>query len=85
MRQPVIAKVFDKPEMVMVRSAMPGNVARLMCSAPSKTKVLVNLVGEDEQVVFDGQRGHGFQLRAREDFAAGVRWRVDDDRRACGA
>jgi len=38
MRQPVMLKVFDNPEMEMVRSAMPGSVARLMCCAPSKTK-----------------------------------------------
>ena len=37
-RHPVMLKVFEKPEMVIVRSAMPGIVAGLMCSWPPKTK-----------------------------------------------
>jgi hypothetical protein len=32
MRQPVIEKVFDAPETVMVRSRIPGSAARHTCS-----------------------------------------------------
>ncbi len=42
-------------------------------------KVLVDLVGDDEQVVLDGQSGDGFELGSREDLAAWVRRRVEDD------
>ena len=39
MRQPVIANVFEKPDMVIVRSAgTPGRDAALTWCAPPKTK-----------------------------------------------
>jgi hypothetical protein len=34
-------------------------------------EVFVNLVGDDEEVVLDGQRRDGFEFGAREDLTAG--------------
>jgi len=42
-------------------------------------EVLVHLVGEDEEVVLDGEGGEEFELGEGEDLARGVRGRVEDD------
>ena len=42
-------------------------------------EVLVDLVGEDEEVVLEGDVGDGFALGLCEDFAGWIGWRVDDD------
>ena len=47
-------------------------------------EILVNFIGEDEEVVLDGEGGDGFEFGGREDFAAGVRGRVDDDAAGAG-
>ncbi len=42
-------------------------------------EVLIHLVGEDEKVVLQRERGERFELGAGEDFAAGVGGSVQDD------
>ncbi len=63
----------------MVRSAMPGSVAGRDVLGAVVQEVLVDFVGDDEEIVLDGEIGDDFKLGAGEDFAAGIGWGVDDD------
>ena len=63
MRQPVMLKVLEKPEMVMVRSRHAGQGGEGDVLGAVVEEVLVDLVGEDEEVVLDGERGDGFESR----------------------
>ena len=65
--------------MVMVRSAMPGSVAIGMCARAVVEDVLVDLVGDREDVVLAGTGRDDLELGAREDLARRVVRRVDDD------
>jgi hypothetical protein len=42
-------------------------------------EVLVDFVGDDEEVVLDGEGGDGFDLLEGEDLAAGVGGGVEDE------
>ena len=53
--QPVNENVLPADEIVTVRSRMPGSVASGTCS-PVEDEVLVDLVGDRDQVVLDAQR-----------------------------
>ena len=54
--QPVVLNVLPPDEIVSVRSAMPGSVAIGTWHGSREDEVLVHLVGDDDQVVLDGQR-----------------------------
>ena len=60
--QPVQENVLPAEEMVRVRSAMPGSVGQRVVGAV-EDEVLVHLVGDDDEVVLDGELGDGGQLR----------------------
>ena len=80
MRQPVIAKVLESAEIAIVRSRMPGSAAGLMCVAAVEHEVLVDLVGEHDQIAALRDLGQLRELGAREDLAAGIDGRVDHQR-----
>ncbi len=44
-----------------------------------KEKVFVNFIGQDEKIVLFSQSSNLFNLRVGENFAAGIRWRIDDN------
>ena len=50
-RQPVAFPVFEIEFTTIVRARMPGSAARLSCRCPSENDVLVDFVGDHEQVV----------------------------------
>ena len=79
MRQPVMEKVLEKPEMVMVRSRHARQRGEADVLGAVVEEVLVHLVGEDEEVVLDGERGDGLELGEGEDLAGGVGRAVEDD------
>lgn len=47
-------------------------------------QVLVDLVGDDQQVAFDGERGDGRQFLAGEDLAGRVVRGVEEDQSGAG-
>ena len=47
-------------------------------------EVLVDLVGDDEEVVLDGKGGDGFEFLAGEDFAAGIGRGINDEAAGAG-
>ena len=55
--QPVVLNVLPPDEIVSVRSRMPGSVAIGTCVGAREHEVLVDLVGDDDEVVLDGERG----------------------------
>ena len=61
---PVVLNVLPPEEIVSVRSAIPGSVASGTCDGAGEHEVLVDLVGDDDQVVIDGQLGDHAPARA---------------------
>ena len=74
--------VLERPMMVTVRSSSPGSRRRDV-RASVETEVLVDLVGDDQEIVLHAQCEPMFELGAREHLAARVAGGADDDRRAC--
>ena len=70
--QPVKREGLPGAGMVSVRSRMPGRVASGRCSAASERQVLVDLVGDDHQVVLDRELGDGRELGVGEHRAGRV-------------
>ena len=70
--QPVNEKVLPELEIVSVRSAMPGSVAIGTCSLPVEDEVLVDLVGDHDQVVLDREPGDALELGAGQHGAGRV-------------
>ena len=60
--QPVVLNVLPALPTTSVRSRIPGSVAIGGVPGAVEDEVLVDLVGEDEQVVLDGQLGERGQL-----------------------
>ena len=69
--QPVVLNVLPPLEITSVRSRMPGSVASGTCSDVVEHEVLVDLVGDHDQVVLDRQVGDQLQL---VDARAHGRW-----------
>ena len=84
MRQPVTEYVFDIEWIETVRSAMPGQ-RRERDVLALEDDVLVDVVGEGDDIELDAQRGDELELVAREHLAGRVVRRVDDDRRGSAA
>ena len=59
---PVVLNVLPPDEIVSVRSAMPGRVAIGTWRGAGEHEVLVDLVGDDDDVVLDGQGGDEVEL-----------------------
>ena len=79
MRQPVTEKVFEKPEMSDGALAHAGELGGRDVVCVAVDEVLVDLVGEDEEVVFlrDAARS---SISARvKTLPRGVAGRVDED------
>ena len=76
---PVVLNVLPPDEIVSVRSAIPGSVASGTCGGAGEHEVLVDLVGDDDQVVVDGQLGDLRQLAGVEHLAGRVVRRVEQD------
>ena len=81
--QPVKENVLPAEETETVRSRMPGSVAIGHVLAV-EDEVLVDLVGDHEQVVLDGQRRDGGELVAGEHRAGRVVRAVEQDEAGAG-
>ena len=77
--QPVVLNVLPPDEMVRVRSDIPGSVRDRDVAATVEQEVLVHLVGDDDEVVFDGEVGDQGQLVGVEDLAGRVVRGVEQD------
>ena len=81
--QPVKLKVLPAELIVSVRSAMPGNVHERSVLAVEH-QVLVDLVGERDEVVLDAQACDRLELGDGEHLAGGVVRGVEEERAGCG-
>ena len=77
-RQPVTEYVFDSELIATVRSRMPRNRGQRDVLA-GIDDVLVDVIGEGDDVVGVAEPGDHLELGAREDLAGRVVRRVDDD------
>ena len=77
--QPVKENVLPAEEIVTVRSRHPGQRRERDVLAAVEHEVLVDLVGDGEQVALAAVRGDQLQLGAVEDLAGRVVRRVEQD------